>query len=560
MKVVLVFPSSNFRASSPTSAAGLEHLGLGYIAAYLRQCGHQVNILNFHLELAFSTTPPTVASITDKILACEPDVVGMSITGSTISTALSVAYQLKSLKPSLHICWGSHHVATYAKDILNNEPCVDTIMAGDGEISWEKLLIALGTGDSLANVPGVWYRDRGQVVLSSHFPEPDLNTLPFPARDTLAELINRGVKVADARISTSRGCPFNCKFCVDPVLGYQERWRARNASSIIDEIKYLSDTYGIEHFWFSDDNFLLPTPASRQRAIDIANGLIAEKLDITYRVLMRADAVAKHEELIKILAESGLVCIYMGLEAAAPRRLEYFDKHATPDVYTQAVKLVRKHKIGLQIGFIMFDPFTSWVDLELDAQFLHEIEEMYLYSNYCQTLLVYPGTLIVKNLVEKGLLAKDFNYLSEYLSYTYENPQVGKLADVINSAYSKEWVEMDDFFRRLRMIDVPALARNKVKYDERMVEGLNREVENKIGELNQKGFDFFLEALNLAKNEQTTKIPALIESHYQHSFKLMVKLVDALEVFPEVMTRHLSALNHLSADFLTAKKSIKHLV
>jgi radical SAM superfamily enzyme YgiQ (UPF0313 family) len=544
MKVVLVFPSSNFRASSPTSAAGLEHLGLGYIASYLRQCRHEVETLNFHLELAFSTNLQTPESVTEKILSCVPDIIGMSITGSTINDALAVAYQIKAIKPSIHICWGSHHVATYAQDILKNEPCIDTIMAGDGEISWQKLLTALEQGDSLSSVPGIWYRDNGQVLLSGKFPEPDLNTLPFPARDTLEELVRRGMKVSDARISTSRGCPYSCRFCVDPVLGYEERWRARNASSIIDEIKYLVQTYNISHFWFSDDNFLLPTSASRQRAIDIANRLVEEKLNITYRVLMRADAVAKNEEIIGILAQSGLVCIYMGLEAASPRRLKYFDKQANLDIYCQATKLVRKYKIGLQIGVIMFDPLTSWTDLKLDAQFLHDIEEMYLYSNYCQTLFVYPGTLIVKDLEDKGLLPKGFNYRSEYLSYTYEEPQVGKLAESINSAYSKEWVEMDDFFRRLRMVDIPALSQIFGR-SHTWVDDLNKEVETRIANLNQKGFNFFMNALALSQEEKLAEIPSLIESHYKSSLNLMNDLVRTLMFFPKDVRQHLSALNYV---------------
>lgn len=542
MKVVLVLPSSGFRRSSPTSATGAEHLGLGYIAAYLRQFGHEVIILNFQVEEAFSSTSLTTKYAAEKILSYNPDIVGMSITGMTISEALLIASQIKQTRPFLHICWGSHQASSCASEILKHEPCVDTITVGDGEIPWQKLLAALENGEPLSKVPGLWYRENGLVIFSGPPPEPDLNTLPFPSRDTLEELIQRNINISDARISTSRGCPFNCTFCVYPALGYQKRWRARTASSIVDEIKYLNKTYGISQFWFNDDNFVIPTKQGRLRVLDIAERLIKESIDITYRVLMRADAVNGQKELIETLVRSGLICVYIGIESGSPRRLGYFDKRTTPDIYRRAVELVREQRIGLQIGFIMFDPMTSWDDLEIDARFLSDIEEMYLFSNYSQVLDVYPGTPISKTLMDKGLLAKNFNYSSNYRAYSYENHKIGILADTINAAYSREWVEIDDFFRRLRMIDVPRLYRCETGS---LVDDLSHEVETKIRDLNKKGTALFFYLLDLGREgADKSKILSSIRRHYHDSLKSKGEIISKLQLFPDKILKHLSALQH----------------
>lgn len=553
MRIVLVLPGSGFRSSSPTSLAGAEHLGLGSIAAYLRQFGHAVEILNFQVEEAFLPAAQTPAAVAERILACAPGIVGMSITGLTIGHALDVAAEIKRRRPALHVCWGSHQAASCAEEILTNEPAVDTIVHGDGEITMLKLVEALEAGRPFAAVPGLWYRDGAptllagrpavQVRLSSPPPALDMDEIPFPARDTLEGLVRRNVKISDARIYTSRGCPFKCSFCVYPALGYTKQWRDRTPKAIVHEIKFLAGTYGISHFWFSDDNFTLPTHRGRRRALEIAQALIAEKLGITYRVLMRADAVDGEDGLLETLARSGLTCVYMGIESGSRRRLDYLQKHTDPDTYLRAMALVRRHRIGLQIGFIMFDPMTSWEDLQIDAAFLRDSQEMYLYTNYAQVLNVYPGTPVARQLIERGLLRKEFNYRSGYLEYAYEDSRIGGLAELLYRANTRERVELDDFFRRLRMIDVPALLRSGIGP---IAEDIHGEVEATILRQNEKGYALFTDLL-ASYREQRGRDEAVrrVDAHYRDALRDMEDLVETLRAFPDSVTGGFSALRYL---------------
>ncbi|CAM3824392.1 B12-binding domain-containing radical SAM protein [Kibdelosporangium persicum] len=550
MRVALVLPGSGYRNSSPTSLAGGEHLGLGSIAAYLRQFGHEVTILNFQVEDSVFDAVCTPEEVTERILRYDPEIVGISVTGLTIGQALTVTTAIKQRKPHLHVCWGSHQAASCAEEILRREPYVDTIVAGDGEIPMLRLIEALERGEPLSTVPGLWYRDVDesagmlpllQIRLTSNPPEPDIDDLPFPARDTLRELLDRDVAIKDARIYTSRGCPFRCTFCVYPALGYLRRWRDRSADKIVEEIKYLRDEFGIDHFWFSDDNFTLPSRRSRFRALELAEVLREAKLGVTYRVLMRADSVDGQEELMKALADSGLTCAYMGLESGSPRRLEYLDKHTNPDVYRRAVSLVRKYRIGLQVGFIMFDPFTSWEDLRIDADFLQDIEETYLYTNMSQVLYAYPGTPIASQLIEKGLLPSDFNYKSGYREYRYEEPRIGELADVLHKAGDKQWVEVDDFFRRLRMIDVPAVYRN---HPEEIADEINAAVETKIMSQNRDGYDFFVRALAAGSEGDLAKVSDLVTDHYRTSARRAREMVSTLQAFPAHIVGRFSAFKY----------------
>ena len=282
MKVALVLPSSDEKRSSAISQAGAEHLGIGYIAAYLRQKDVPVSIFNFQVdsylsywEYAEKAKPKSIEDCAQQILAAEPDMVGMSITGITIREALGISYRLKELRPQIFIVWGGHQAFYSARDLIEREPCVDAVVASDGEITMGRLVDALAANGPLKKIPGLYLRsDEGRMVYTGAPPEPELDDLPEPSRDTLDTLISRGVSVTDARITTSRGCPFKCTFCVDPSLGYRVKWRARCADLVVDEMKNLVDRYGIEFFWFSEDNFIPPTKRGRERASRIADLLI----------------------------------------------------------------------------------------------------------------------------------------------------------------------------------------------------------------------------------------------------------------------------------------------
>jgi len=507
MKVVLVLPGNDNYRSSAISQAGAEHLGLGYIAAYARQHGHDVITLNFQVNAYLSywegleqQQTSSVENAIIEILQYDPQVVGISVTGITLTEALGISYGLKKARSNLHISWGGHQAFQSAKDILQRESAVDTIVAGDGEITFTRLLESIGNNGNIGDISGLWYRREEKIIFSGTPPEPNLDELPFPDRDTLQELQQRGAKVTDARISTSRGCPFKCSFCVDPSLGYRKKWRARSAKKVVEEITNLVKHYGISFFWFSEDNFIPPTRVGHRRANEIARLLIERKLDIGYRALLRADAIDGQRDLLKNLVQSGLSCVYMGIESGSPRRLAYFRKHETPELYQRVVKLLREFKIGLQVGFIMFDPLTHWEDLELDAKFLYEIKEMYLYSNFCQVLDVFPGTELSQILIQKGLLDKNFTYDSPFDEYDYEIPALGTMAHAMQSAYKENFVEIDKFFQRLRVVDLPRLWRQSARQKVIGLETLEDLFSSILKKLNQSGLDFFIEVLELAQS------------------------------------------------------------
>ena len=86
----------------------------------------------------------------------------------------------------------------------------------------------------------------------------ELDCLPLPAWDLLdiAPYKKTWLKHAgffSINIGTTRGCPFKCNWCAKPIYG--NRYNARSPQNVVNEIKYLQQTFGIDHVWFCDDIF-----------------------------------------------------------------------------------------------------------------------------------------------------------------------------------------------------------------------------------------------------------------------------------------------------------------
>jgi 5-methoxy-6-methylbenzimidazole methyltransferase len=560
--VALVLPSSDEKRSSAISQAGAEHLGLGYIAAYLRSRHVPVTVFNFQVdsyvsywELAERARPLSAESCVQRILASGADIVGMSITGITIREALDISNRLKELRRDIFIVWGGHQAFYSARDLIERELSVDAVVASDGEITMGALVDSLSFGGDIRTIPGLYLRDAdGKMLYTGAPPEPELDDLPQPSRDTLEAMIARGMNVTDARISTSRGCPFKCTFCVDPSLGYRVKWRARSAELVVAEMKDLVARYGIKFFWFSEDNFILPTRQGRERATRIADMLVEAGLDIGYRALLRADAINGETEMVDKLIRSGLRCVYIGIESGSPRRLQYLKKHETPEEYREVLEQLKQTRVGLQIGFIMFDPFTSWEDLALDAEFLRSVGQMYLYSNYCQTLDVFPGTDISLTLIDRGMLDKNFSYDSPYDEYEWEIPAIGRVGRAFMKAYTSQLIEMDKYFQRFSVVDLPTVWRacHAGDLSEAVAESIQNVADRHLDALNTAGFTFFQNALALGQSVWSEQeFNKLVLRHYRDTVGIRAAMIQDLRKFPATAVDRITSLVGVSQDGLS---------
>ena len=112
---------------------------------------------------------------------------------------------------------------------------------------------------------------------------PDLDALPFPARDLLpnAAYIRHGRRrygYAVTTVMSSRGCPFACEFCSNVVFG--DSYRERSPASVVDEIEQAL-ALGYDRIAFADDVFTL----RRERVVAVCDEIERRGLRFAWECL-----------------------------------------------------------------------------------------------------------------------------------------------------------------------------------------------------------------------------------------------------------------------------------
>lgn len=519
-RLTLVLPRSKVHRSSAISMSGAEHLGLGYIASYLRSMGVPVKLINFQLSSFFNAWDGLmderrsyeIEDLAKEILAAPPEVVGICVTSMTLADAASMAKLVKQENPACIIGLGGPHAILCASEIMEQFKEIDFIGLNDGERSLAILLEKVGRGEWPRPIPEIIVRSVENqdtpINKRSQRLSRSIDDLPMPARDDLLKIVVRA-PVNEARLSTSRGCNYQCSFCID-ALRYNRTWYARSAEQVVDEIERLHRCLGIDHFWVSDDNFLTNSPQSRQRAEDIANGLIERDLDITYRARFRSDTFINDPELLTKLAQSGLTAAFIGLEAGSEAQLERFNKHTTVAQHKRIVTQLRENGVALQIGFIMFEPYATFGDVLASGQFLYEIDEMYVVGNFIQGLDLFPGAGIVEKMRQDGLIDPDFGAVSNYDAYRFKDPRIGQLAGYLERCHDEETITRDKWIYRYRANLLPRLYRKMraegIGDKNYMVKKWQEREQAIIKDINDVNYKFFKRVVTAAEQEQPDEV------------------------------------------------------
>jgi radical SAM superfamily enzyme YgiQ (UPF0313 family) len=240
--------------SAEERAAGSPYfpLGLLYLAAYIRERGHQVSVFD-------GTFAAGEADFVEALQEIRPDVVGITALMPTKEAALRLA-QLAKATGTTVIVGGPD--PTYDPKAYLEHPQVDIVVHHEGEITLVVLLDLLAKGqltaDSLTNEPGVAFRDEdGRSIVNR--PRPyieDLDSLPFPARDLIdmeryLDTWREQNGYSSVTLTTARGCPYGCEWCSEAVYGRE--FRQRSPENVVAELKQLKAAYEIDRLRVVDD-------------------------------------------------------------------------------------------------------------------------------------------------------------------------------------------------------------------------------------------------------------------------------------------------------------------
>jgi anaerobic magnesium-protoporphyrin IX monomethyl ester cyclase len=371
MRVLLINPCY------PISETPSPPLGLAFLAAAMEAAGIDVQILDL---VVFPYTKERLAGI---LKTFEPQFVGATAVTMNFNHAAGVIRDVKAIAPNILTVMGGPHVTFCARETMQSCPEIDFIVLGEGEETLVELVRAYQNNSPWGNIKGLAYQEQGRPVLTaSKDPIQDIDTLPEPARHLIPLGRYRALGLPIS-MTTSRGCPFQCIFCVGRKM-VGARVRYRNPKKIVDELAYLS-TLDFHQINIADDLFT----ASKKHCMAVCDEILQRKLKIQWTSFARVDTVS-HPVLAR-MKQAGCSAVSFGVESGSPEILTTIKKGITLDQVVEAVSMCNDVGITPQASFILGLPGETLTTLQQTVAFADRLKSMGVLHGY-HLLAPFPGT------------------------------------------------------------------------------------------------------------------------------------------------------------------------
>jgi radical SAM superfamily enzyme YgiQ (UPF0313 family) len=381
-------------------------LGILYVASYIRK-----HLPDIKLKLkVIDGYQEGFKKTVEMIKRFDPDIVGLSFTTQAATGAYEIAKEIKEIDNL--VVAGGPHVTASPEEALMRSP-IDIVVIGEGEITFLELIRSFMESFEPRKIDGICFKRDGKIIRTK--PRgliQNINEIPFPARDLIDIKKYPGYYVKKRKPETSyissRGCPFNCTFCSNPVWKISKPWiRLRSPKNIADEVEFLTKKEKIREFFDQCDEF---NPNSKW-SIEVCKELINRKLDVAWKTQIRVDKV--NEEFAKYLAKSGCWLVFLGIESGNQKTLEGIRKRISLEQAVKACETLKKYGIktfGLFMAFNVWEEdgelrYENYEDSLNTLRFAKKLLDRKLLDFFSWSLTTpYPGSRLFDICTKYGLI------------------------------------------------------------------------------------------------------------------------------------------------------------
>lgn len=399
LKVLFVIDGEDF----------IDPMGPAYLLAAAKRVGHEGDVL----ILSNSKNP------FEEIRDYEPNVVAYSAVTGTHQRYFAFNKALKEFFPKIFTIMGGAH-PTYYPECVNYQP-IDVICMGEGEGAFVELLDKLAggqKGEALYDIKNLGF-PNGPINLKRPL-IGDLDSLPLPDRDPIfRKAPNMGLFPLKT-FMTSRGCPFPCSYCFEPILkkmyrGFGKYERRHSVDRVIEEILDLKKRWPVEFIKFEDDLFVL---AKNDPWLEEFAERYPREVGIPFNALVRIDSI--NETMARLLKQAGCVSLNIAIDSANLEiRKRVIHKNFTNEKIIENSHLLERYGINIFNNMILglppLEPEQSWSIIQDDKDAVDlEIASGVKFSSR-SILMPYPRTEIGKWCEDKGYFKMNVDEFGESL-------------------------------------------------------------------------------------------------------------------------------------------------
>ncbi|HBQ87350.1 MAG TPA: B12-binding domain-containing radical SAM protein [Syntrophomonas sp.] len=278
----------------------------------------------------------------------KPDILCFSCYIWNIQPTLQICLDIKKVAPETIIVLGGPEVSFASQELMQRYPCIDYILKGEGDFTLLELLDAIAINNGPVPISGLVYRENHEIRES---PAPaivaDLNAIPWPYHD--------GDNLKDRLVyyETSRGCPFNCSYCLSSTI---KGVRFLDLDRVKKELTLLINKE-VKQIKFVDRTF----NCREARAIEIMKFIIANPGKTRFHFELCADLISPAMLDFLATVPSGLFDFEIGIQSTCPEALEAVNRKADWNKITHNItRLKQFNNIHLHLDLIAGLPFEDY--------------------------------------------------------------------------------------------------------------------------------------------------------------------------------------------------------
>jgi len=260
----------------------------------------------------------------------KPDILCISCYLWNISMVQALAENMKKILPEVVIVLGGPEVSYDTKTVLKENPSVDMVIRGEGELTFSQLAEKWVKGDTdFSHILGITYR-KGEKIFENPPQIPlDMDTIPFVYEDL--SLLNHRILYYE----TQRGCPYQCQYCLSSL---EKGVRFRSLELVKKDLQFFLDK-NVTQVKFVDRTFnanLTHAKGIWQYLMEHDNGVSNFHMEITADIL--------DDESIALLknARAGLFQFEIGVQSTNTDTITAIRRNTSFEKLTGVVKKIKQ--------------------------------------------------------------------------------------------------------------------------------------------------------------------------------------------------------------------------
>jgi radical SAM superfamily enzyme YgiQ (UPF0313 family) len=392
-KVLLI---SNNRCTTPDAVFPL---GLAYLNSALRRAGH-------HTLWADSLAGGE--SIESVLARYQPDAIGISVRNiddviickrETFFDNLSWLGATIRRKIKCPVVVGGSGFSIFPRQLLELSGA-DYGICGEGETGFVCLLAALSNSRGFSGIPGLVYRENGNLVINPPAVSPGTRPLEDGDRPTsIAEYYLRASGMMN--VQTQRGCACHCCYCTYPVIE-GSRHRHHSAESVADEFAQLQ-RLGAHYAFIVDSVF----NSSIRHVTEICEAILRRGVKLSWACFLRPQGLTL--EMMKLMKRAGLAHIEFGSDSFSDEVLAAYQKGFTFDDILHSSELASQENIDFCHFLISGGPGETMETLRRGFEASLRIRNAVMMA--VVGMRIYPGTPLSQQALTEGCIGRDSDLL-----------------------------------------------------------------------------------------------------------------------------------------------------